>query len=110
MELNVPVELSYPICMSRTPQRYGKRTRRSRPRNARQSAGARTTPGPDHPSRTLLARWFNRTCTQSEKQEIERHFLFCRVCQRRITLKELTDVAVEAKKRLKAALRSAERN
>jgi hypothetical protein len=63
-----------------------------------------------HPTRTALARWFNRTASASEKREIERHFLTCRVCQRNITLKDLTDIAVTAKKRLVAARRGAVRN
>jgi hypothetical protein len=57
-----------------------------------------------------LARWLIRASSPSERRELERHFLFCRVCQGSITLKQLADIAAEAKKRLTAAVRSAERN
>ncbi len=63
-----------------------------------------------HISRTALARWWNRKSSPSEKRKIEWHFLFCPMCQRQITIKELADIAVVAKKRLTAAVRSAGRN
>jgi len=64
----------------------------------------------NHPTRAALARWFNRTAIAAEERQIERHFLFCRVCQWSISLKDLTDIAVEAKKRMAAARRAAKSN
>jgi hypothetical protein len=63
-----------------------------------------------HPGRNALARWLTRRSSPSEKRHVEWHFLFCGICQRQITVQYLADIAASAKKRLQAALRSAERN
>jgi len=96
--------------MNRPFQKYGNRLVRFRPSRKPGLSKSTAVEVRPHISRTALARWYNRTCSRSEKREIERHFLFCSVCQRQITLKQLADIAKGAKKRLMAAVHSAERN
>ncbi len=77
---------------------------------ARRKAQLRCQGVRSHISRTALARWYNRTCSRSEERRIEYHFLYCQKCQRRLTLKELVEVAAEAKKRLTMAIERASKN
>ena len=59
-----------------------------------------------HLSRAALARYLIQTSPTGEKEGVAWHFEHCPICKEEFTVREMLDIAIEARERLTSAVRS----